>query len=428
MATQEETAAALQLAIFATPRSGNTWLRALLKTAYGLEEYAALHIADIPWERLPARSIVNLHHLPSEMFRERMANCRSIVIARHPLDTLISILHFAAQRTKTSGWVSGLGGNEDAIHDVAPLSDEFREYAVGPRAAALLSISVAWWNEPGVIRTHYESLVADTSAEMNKIAAQIGTLPVVPIDDAVASCAFDTMRRTNDIYTVHAWKSQPGLWKRLIPASFAREIAAAHREVFETLGYACDPDESLTDTEAMLNWYRLEAETNKRDKDQLRQFIADSKNAALEAKREQRATVQEWQARLAASESKKLEIVNRLKAEIAQRNDALERAKTTNARLTDQLTRRDAQLAELSGQLVVAQARAEEIFAQLDRFRDELAQKEMQLEVAHALLAGTGETSLAIARRLSSLSAKLPRTAHGAKSVVNAMRRIGRAA
>jgi hypothetical protein len=428
MNTQAEPRERLQLAILATPRSGNTWLRALLKTAYRLEEYAALHIADIPWSELPARSIVNLHHLPSEMLRERMSNCRTIVIARHPLDTLISILHFAAQRTKTAGWISGLGGNEDGIRDVAPLSAEFRKYAVGPRAAALLSVSAAWWNEPGAIRTRYEELVADTASELGRIAAEVGTPSAVPIGDAVAQCGFDRMRRTNDIYTVHAWKSQPGLWKRLIPASFAQEIAHAHREVFETLGYTCDPDASLTEADAMLNWYRLEAETNKRDKEQLRQFIADLKHAALEARREQRAALQEHQARFAASETKRREIVERLKGEIAQRNDALDRAKNHSTSLAEQLAKSQARLLELRIQLGDAHASREEVLAQLDRARDDLGEIEKQLQVAHALLAGTGETGLAIARRLSRLSARLPTAAYGAKRVVNAVRRIGRAA
>ena len=44
----------------------------------------------------------------------------------------------------------------------------------------------------------------------------------------------------------------------MITAQVARAIAAGRPEPFETLGYSCDPDESLGDTEADLNWLRLQ--------------------------------------------------------------------------------------------------------------------------------------------------------------------------
>ncbi len=115
MTTQVETREAIQLAIFASPRMGNTWLRALLKTAYDLSDFAAHRIDEIPWDSLPDRSLVNLHFGPSAMLRERLGMRRAVVIARHPLDTLISILHYASHQPGSNGWVGGAGGNEDSI-------------------------------------------------------------------------------------------------------------------------------------------------------------------------------------------------------------------------------------------------------------------------------------------------------------------------
>jgi len=38
------------------------------------------------------------------------------------------------------------------------------------------------------------------------------------------------------------WRAMSGLWRRLIVPSLAHRIHSAHREVFGTLGYECDPD------------------------------------------------------------------------------------------------------------------------------------------------------------------------------------------
>ncbi|HEX6984777.1 MAG TPA: hypothetical protein VF170_05340, partial [Planctomycetaceae bacterium] len=184
MDPQETARQPLRLAILASPRTGNNWLRTLLVRSYGLKPFAAHDAAEIPWDALPLRAVVNLHWLPTPDLLSRLDGFRVLTLARHPLDTLISILHFAPHHEATNRWLLGRGGNEDGIRSAAPTSPEFLDYATGPRPAELFAVTARWWDVPGVIRVRYEDLVADTPGELRRIAAEIGAPPVVPPEEA----------------------------------------------------------------------------------------------------------------------------------------------------------------------------------------------------------------------------------------------------
>lgn len=252
---------AARLAILGTPRSGNTWLRAMLRSMFGLPDFAEHDPALIPWDELPPRAIVNLHATPTDALRERLTGFKVLTISRHPLDTLISILHFAPFHRASDGWLLGQGGGEGAIRGASPTSPEFIEYAAGPRAEALLSVSRLWWDTPGVVRVRYEDLVADAAVELTRIVTEVGIPAIRTADDVAAEHALDAMRSSHATFRQHVWKGQPGHWKRFIPASVAHQIAAAHPSAFAPLSYACDPNPALDDLNADLNWNRCVADT-----------------------------------------------------------------------------------------------------------------------------------------------------------------------
>jgi hypothetical protein len=459
MTTQVETRDAIQLAIFASPRMGNTWLRALLKTVYDLADFAAHGIDEIPWDALPSRHLVNLHYPPSDALHELLGATRAIVIARHPIDALISVLHYSSFHPGSNGWVGGAGGNEDQIRNETPISRAFRDYALSPRAAALFSVTAGWWHEPGVIRTKYEALIADTEGELQRLTNEIGAPVAVPIEEAVAACAFGVTRLKSRTHLPHAWRGQPGLWRSLIPATFAREIFDAHRDVFDTLGYECEADETLTHSDALSNWLELEADTNKRDKEQLWNLVNEWRLSSIQAQNAQKATLHEYKTRLAATEKSRLEAIERLQKILTERNEFLKQTVQEKTQLAQQLANNHAKLVELSGRLIEAEASRQEAMQlksesqaalarlhefeqtiarltaqvtrseeQLERTRNTLNDRSHELSIARAQLAGTGQTTRAIARKLTGLSHKLPRTANSAMHVLNAMKRMRRAA
>src|ERR1700677_2956985 len=51
----------LRIALLATPRSGNTWLRLILGHVLALDELPVHHPGDLEWSRLPDRAVIQLH-------------------------------------------------------------------------------------------------------------------------------------------------------------------------------------------------------------------------------------------------------------------------------------------------------------------------------------------------------------------------------
>ncbi|MBD1883938.1 tetratricopeptide repeat protein [Microcoleus vaginatus] len=247
----------LRLAIVSTPRSGNTWLRKLLASMYDLPQIAVHTPSEIAWQSLPPKVILQIHWRDTDNFVSLLAEngFRPIVIARHPLDVLISILHFAAYEPQTARWLDGEAGSEISIINKSPLSSEFIDYAVGKRSGALLSISTAWWNRKNTWQIRYENLVDDTAEELSKLNQQLGLKPARPILDVIPLHSLASLRTT--AANNHFWQGKCGNWKHLLTAAVARRIAISRQSVLNQLGYVCDADENLTEEMALATWNSL---------------------------------------------------------------------------------------------------------------------------------------------------------------------------
>ena len=205
------------------------WLRRLLVAAYGLEETAAHRPGDVAWEELPERCVLQLHWRRTRELVELFDGhgFKVVVLARDPLDVLVSILHFAPQEPQTAEWLDGEAGDESTILGVEPGSAAFRAYALGPRAAALLSVTPEWWAHADA-RVRYEKLVADTAGVLGGLVKALGAEPLVPVSEAAASVRFADLQR--EATNGHFWQGRAGVGRELIPPELAREIAE--------LGYA----------------------------------------------------------------------------------------------------------------------------------------------------------------------------------------------
>ena len=108
--TGADRGAALRIAIVSTPRTGNTWLRRMLDSVYSLPQIIEDDPRGIEWQRLPERCILQHHwdatpELIAQLDEHRF---RVVTISRHPLDVLISILHFASVNSSiTAYWLGG---------------------------------------------------------------------------------------------------------------------------------------------------------------------------------------------------------------------------------------------------------------------------------------------------------------------------------
>lgn len=228
------------------------WTRRLLCALFDLEERSAHDAADVDWANLPERCVVQLHAARTpelETIIERNG-LRVIVLARHPLDVLISILHFARHEPQTARWLGGEGGDEHAILHATPTSWQFVEYATSARAKALLSVSPQWWDRADV-RVRYEDLTADTRHELELVAQALDEAPVRTFDEVLELVTFETLQR--EAANVHFWQGSAGAWERLLTIPVARTLVDAHRDVLAKLGYLDFPDERTAEA----RWSRL---------------------------------------------------------------------------------------------------------------------------------------------------------------------------
>lgn len=267
----------LRIAIVATPRSGNTWLKGLLGSLYDMPDIICDRPDEVPWETLPDRCVLQLHWCPEpeliELFQRH--DIRPVTIARHPLDTLISMLHFCTTWPGTSLWFGGRCGNEDSIRGCLPASPDFLAYATGPRARALMSISREWWDISTCHTLCYEQLVKNPESELERLGNVLEPVSPQTIRAAVDGNSLERTRPKTA--NQHHWMGTSAHWKRLLPASVARQIAQAHAESMELLNYDGEPDETLTATQADLNWLALEVLS-------LRQEVARTRTQMFETR------------------------------------------------------------------------------------------------------------------------------------------------
>jgi hypothetical protein len=247
----------LRIAVVSTPRAGNTWVRHLLGTAYQVPHLAQHMMTEADWAGLPAECVLQIHWRRIAAFEASLAahGFRVVTVARHPLDVLISILHFCIYESESEQWLLGAGGSEAGIYAAMPRSRAFVEYSIGPRAAELLAVTPDWWGRPGVAGVRYEDCVRDADAELARLEATFGPVRCGSRVTAVEMCSLARLRpqATNN----HFWQGQPELWRHLLPAAEAQEIAAAHSNIFRALGYPCDPIPELDARAADRNWVRL---------------------------------------------------------------------------------------------------------------------------------------------------------------------------
>lgn len=247
-----------RVAVVSTPRSGNMWLRRLLVGALGAEERSAHTPGEVDWDGLPERVVLQLHWHRSRAFRAQLRRhgFEVVVLARHPLDVLVSILHFAPHEPQTNRWLDGEAGGEQLLAGAAPLDPAFLAYGLSPRARALLSVTPEWWERRGTAASvRYEELVAQPAVELERILARLSAEPLRPAADAVRAASFGRLRA--EAANLHFWRGEPGHWRRLLTPDVAGPLAAAHAPLLARLGYDAGPAGLPTAAAAAELWASL---------------------------------------------------------------------------------------------------------------------------------------------------------------------------
>ena len=164
----------MRLALISTPRSGNTWVSKFLASALRLEQDAVHNWKEVSLP-LPERYILQVHWYREPQFQEWLNENGFIpvVIARHPLDVLISILRFVKHEPQTRRWLEGDGELPVGLEQADPTSDVFLDWAVGSGAENLLSVSYAWWQNEKALRLRYEDAVHNPEETFGRLCGPL---------------------------------------------------------------------------------------------------------------------------------------------------------------------------------------------------------------------------------------------------------------
>jgi hypothetical protein len=239
----------------------------MLGRLFTLQEIAIHTPDELDWDNAPSRCVVQLHWWRREPFvsQLRRNGFEVVALARHPLDVMISTLNYTYY---SHDWEHCAVENCWCclICEAAPRSAEFRKYVEQWPGQNTLSYSPTWWHEPGVHRVRYEDLVEDTVGTLGSLADSLGWTLSRSLEEAARDYDKERLRAFQDTWHYHYWQGRPGLWRSLLPATEADPLFSAHKEVFETLGYADDynPDPSLDGVTADLNWFRLQHQATRK--------------------------------------------------------------------------------------------------------------------------------------------------------------------
>jgi hypothetical protein len=243
-----------RLAVISSPRSGNSWIRSVLAGVLGMQEIAIHNYLDIK-SPLPEKCILQLHWYHEPNFRNWLIDnqFKVLCIARHPLDILLSVLHYAPHERGVTRWLEGDALiPESFIEGSTPLSESFLGYALSFGFERLLSVSYQWWQQPDIFKIRYEDCVADPVAVLSSIVNSFdGDINAIP--QWLDHISLEKMQSTPN---KHGWQGKPGLYKKLITPYMAFKIYRRHKAVFDILKYDFQPY-FLTENSAKNNWEKL---------------------------------------------------------------------------------------------------------------------------------------------------------------------------
>ncbi|MBV8359633.1 MAG: hypothetical protein JO189_17100 [Deltaproteobacteria bacterium] len=245
----------LRVAVIGTPRCGNTWVRSVLGDILKLEQLAVHNYTEL--QSIPDRAIVQLHWYREPRFQRflRDYGFRTLVLTRHPLDVLVSILNFIRYEPLTARWLEGNAEIPTSLVGQPPTSHEFLQYATSWGAENVLGISYQWWHDPDAVKVRYEELVKRPHEALLSLARMFDP---TAWDENGAIGRFNLSFFQN-LPNKHGWQGRPGIWRELIVYFDALSIYKRHKRVFDVMEYSVRPY-LLRRAAALRRWKELTTE------------------------------------------------------------------------------------------------------------------------------------------------------------------------
>ena len=226
----------MRVAILASPRSGNSWLRVLLAETLELPEFTTHNWHEVIGQ-VPDSCVMQVHWYrePGIQMFLRDNGFRIVTVARHPLDILLSALRFCKHDPNNARWLEG-NCEIECLFDknVTPENTVFLDWCAGFGCENLLSVTYQWFHEREAVKVHYEDLVANPRGTVDAIAYDLAGKKL-SVSNATLK-KFD-LPYWKSLPNQHGWQGKAGLWKEFYTTESCAAIRERHRRVFDTLGY-----------------------------------------------------------------------------------------------------------------------------------------------------------------------------------------------
>jgi hypothetical protein len=203
----------LKIMILAAPKTGNTWLRSLLRYAYDLP------IVELPlvWrredaDRLPDRFVAHQHLPPSEDLYRWLAENRVVVLTtiRHPGDAFLSFFHYLKwQENDPDPVAATLSADGER-----PGANSLRHVEIAFTRVYALSLS---WARLGSHVVRYEDLIANPLARLRELTALIAPVDEERLATAAFLCRPEQMTRSGLADPRHLRTAAAGAWRKELP-------------------------------------------------------------------------------------------------------------------------------------------------------------------------------------------------------------------
>lgn len=242
-----------RIAVVSSPRCGNTWISSVLADALNMHRVAVHNWLDID-NNIPERIILQIHWYREPNFQKWLKEHKFQVlsITRHPLDILLSVIHFIKFAKQTDRWLEGNVSIPKNLVYSSPYDGEFINYALSFGAENLLSISYQWHQDLDAIKLRYEDCILNTENVLADLVNKLGG-ESKDISTHLDNWKIDKFKQQDNR---HGWQGKSGLYKKCIPTLDACKIYERHKKIFQVLEYEIE-HYSLSITEAQKNWLNL---------------------------------------------------------------------------------------------------------------------------------------------------------------------------
>jgi hypothetical protein len=234
----------LRILILSTPKTGNTWLRALLSAVYDIPEL------DLPWPFDPdyasARDewVSHHHYRPDTEIVRWIETTRPVLITtiRHPGDVLLSLYHH-------------VHAFQDAPIEMAALRamlhTGFERTGVIPARgdepfSSELACSIEWIATGLGHVVRYEDLRRDTFQTLTALTDKIAPVNSEAIDRAIDRSELGLMRVLAGVHGKFFRAGRIGDWRHVLTPEILGDFAAEpYRSQLAQLGYTLDPRDPI---------------------------------------------------------------------------------------------------------------------------------------------------------------------------------------